>query len=480
MAKFSFTDDIFFGSITEISAALRTKEFSTVELTRAFCDRLEKLGPRYNALALSLREPALRKAKEVDRDFKLDRVRSPLQGIPYGAKDLLAVKGKPTTWGAKPYASQVFDEDAQVIVLLDKAGAILIGKLSMVELAGGGGYRFPSASLTGPGLNPWDHTRWSGGSSSGPGSATAAGLVTFSIGSETSGSILTPSAYCGITGLRPTYGLVSRRGAMALSWTLDKIGPMCRSAEDCALVLSVIAGVDYEDPGSAGKSFHYVPQFALKPDEITIGYAPIDFDESVDPAARAGFQEALKVVKSLGMNMKEVEIPDFPYGALVSTIIGAEAASVFEDFLRSEKVNELTDHRQAQGLKTGLDIPAIEYLRAMRVRALVQQAFKDLFFNVDFLLAPTRPTIASKITDPLDRPTTPAATAQKSRGLNGLIPAGNLAGLPAISLPCGFAAALPIAISVVGRPFYENQLIAIGKSFQGQTDWHRRRPPVTE
>jgi aspartyl-tRNA(Asn)/glutamyl-tRNA(Gln) amidotransferase subunit A len=479
MAKFSFTDDIYFGSISELSAALQKKEFSAVELTHAFCDRLEKLGPRYNAVALSLRDSALKKAKDVDRDFKLDRVRSPLQGIPYGAKDLLAVKGKVTAWGAKPYADQVFKEDAQVIELLDKAGAILIGKLSMVELAGGGGYRFPSASITGPGLNPWDRTRWSGGSSSGPGSATAAGLVTFSIGSETSGSILSPSAYCGITGLRPTYGLVSRRGAMALSWTLDKIGPMCRSAEDCALVLSVIAGVDYEDPSSAGKPFHYAPQYAHKPDEITIGYAPIDFDESADPAARAGFQEALKVAKSLGMNFKEVEIPDFPYGALVSTIIAAEAASIFEDLLRSGKVDELADHRQAQGLKTGLDMPATEYFRAMRVRALVQQAFKDLFFEVDFLLAPTRPTIASKITDPLDRGAAPSTTP-KSRGLNGLIPAGNLAGLPAISLPCGFAAGLPIAISVVGRPFYENQLVAIGKAFQNHTDWHRRRPPVTE
>jgi aspartyl-tRNA(Asn)/glutamyl-tRNA(Gln) amidotransferase subunit A len=479
MPKFSFTDDIFFGSISEISAALSKKQFSAVELTRAFCDRLEKLGPRYNALALSLRNSALKKAKDVDRDFKLDRVRSPLQGIPYGAKDLLAVKGKPTTWGAKPYATQVFDEDARVIELLDKAGAILIGKLSMVELAGGGGYRFPSASITGPGLNPWDRTRWSGGSSSGPGSATAAGLVTFSIGSETSGSILTPSAYCGITGLRPTYGLVSRRGAMALSWSLDKIGPMCRSAEDCALVLSVIAGEDYEEPTSAGKRFHYAPEYARKPDEITIGYAPIDFDES-DPAARGGFQEALKLVKSLGMNTKEVEIPDFPYGALVSTIVGAEAASIFEDLIRSGKVDELADHRQAQGLKTGLEISAVDYLRAMRVRALAQQAFKDLFFNVDFLLAPTRPTIASKITEPLDRGAPPSATGAKPRGLNGLIPAGNLAGLPAISLPCGFAAGLPIGISVVGRPFYENQLVAIGKAFQSHTDWHRRRPPVTE
>jgi aspartyl-tRNA(Asn)/glutamyl-tRNA(Gln) amidotransferase subunit A len=469
----SFTDDVFYGSIAEVSAKLRAKEFSAVELTHAFCDRLERLGPRYNSLALSLREPALRKAKDVDVDFKRDRIRSALQGIPFGVKDLLAVKGHPTTWGAKPYAGQVFDDDAIVVEKLSKAGAILIGKLSMVELAGGGGYRFPSASLTGPGLNPWDRTRWSGGSSSGPGSATAAGLVMFSIGSETSGSILTPSAYCGVTGLRPTYGLVSRRGAMALSWTLDKLGPMCRSAEDCALVLQVISGGDSRDPGSAGKSFNYVPQFARKPSDVTVGYAPVDFDESADPAARADFQNALKAFKSLGVQLKEIEIPDFPYGALTGTIISGEAASIFEDLIKSGKVDELADKRQAAGLQAALEMPATEYLKAMRIRSLVQDAYRKLFIDVDLLLAPTRPGPATKVSDPLDRGQRP-----KSRGFDGLIPAGNLTGLPALSLPCGFASGLPIAISLVGRPFYENQLVAIGKAFQGQTDWHRRRPPI--
>src|SRR5712691_1896406 len=351
------SDDIFFGGISDVSSKLRAKEFSAVELTRAFCDRLERLGPRYNALALSLREQAIRKAREVDDDLKRDRTRGPLQGIPYGAKDLLAVKGQPTTWGARPYAGQVFDEDARVIQMLDKAGAILIGKLAMVELAGGGGYRFPSASLTGPGLNPWDRTRWTGGSSSGSGAATAAGLVGFALGSETGGSILVPSAMCGVTGLRPTYGLVSRRGAMALSWTLDKIGPLCRSAEDCALVLRVIAGNDSQDPGSAGKNFSYTPQYARKPQDITLGYAPWDFNESADPSARADFQTALGVVKSLGVKMKEVQIPDFPHAALTNTIINSEAASIFEDLIRSGRVDQLADKRQAAGLKTALEIP---------------------------------------------------------------------------------------------------------------------------
>src|SRR6266849_4859005 len=340
------SDDIFFGGISEVSAKLRAKEFSAVELTRAFCDRLERLGPRYNALALSLREQAIRKARDVDDDLKRDRTRGPLQGIPYGAKDLLAVKGQPTAWGSRAFAAQVFDEDAQVIKKLNQAGAILIGKLAMIELAGGVGYQTAAASATGPAMNPWDRTRWAGGSSSGCGVATAAGLVTFALGSETSGSIITPSAFCGVTGLRPTYGLVSRRGAMSLAWTLDKIGPMCRSAEDCGLVLHVIAGADAEDPGSARKGFAYVPQFDRKITDFTIGYAPVDF-ERVAPEAQAAFTAALEAVKALGVRLKEVEIPDFPYAALVETVIGAEAASIFEDFIRSGKVDPMDEPSEA-------------------------------------------------------------------------------------------------------------------------------------
>lgn len=468
-------NDIFFASIAEITAKLRAKEFSAVELTRAFCDRLEKIGPRYNALALSLRESAIHKAKEVDSDLKIQRYRA-LQGIPYGAKDLLAVRKHPTTWGARPYAGQVFDEDAEVILKLDKAGAILIGKLAMVELAGGPSYRFASASLTGPGLNPWDTTRWSGGSSSGSGIATAAGLVTFAIGSETSGSILTPSAFCGITGLRPTYGLVSRRGAMALSWTLDKLGPMCRSAEDCGLVLQTIAGGDNDDPGSARRSFSYTPQYAHDPKELTIGYAPVDFDEWADPAARANFYAALEVIKGTGITMKEAELPDFPYGAMVDTVVSGEAGSIFEDLIRSGRVNELADAHQIAGLKESLNLPASEYLKAMRIRSLLQAAFRELFIDYDVLLTPTRPGPANKVTDPLDR--APDRPQPKSRGLIALIAAGNLAGLPAISLPCGFTDKLPVAISLVGRPFTENQLLALGKLFQTKTDWHRRHPEI--
>ncbi|HEY7337878.1 MAG TPA: amidase [Bryobacteraceae bacterium] len=470
-------NEAFYASIGEIGAGLRSKQFSAVELTRAFCDRLERLGPRYNALALSMRAEALRQAQDVDGDLKIGRTRGPLQGIPYAVKDLLAVKGGPTTWGARPFAGQVFQEDAHVVQLLTKAGAILLGKLAMVELAGGGGYSSAAASLTGPGLNPWDRARWSGGSSSGSAAATAAGMATFTLGSETSGSILTPSAFCGVTGLRPTYGLVSRRGAMALSWTLDKIGPLCRSAEDCGLVLHAMAGGDSEDPGSAGRGFSYSPQYAIKPGEVTVGYAPVDFEGWAQPDARPTLQAGLAAMKSLGFKMKEIELPDFPYGDLVQVIIAGEAGSIFEDFVRSGRVDELADKEQIAGLKANLDLPAIEYLRAMRVRTQVQAALRELFSDIDLLLAPSRTGVAPKAAEPLDGGS-PIFSRPSSRGLNGIIPAGNLAGLPAISLPCGLANGLPVAISLVARPFRENQMIAAGKAFQRQTDWHRRRPPA--
>ena len=471
-------DDIFFASITEINQKLKAKEFSVVELTKAFCERLERIGPRYNALALSLREPALRAAKNVDGDIKRERFRGPLQGIPFGAKDLLAYEKHPTTWGARPYAGQVFDYNATVLNKLTKVGGILAGKLAMVELAGGPSYRYASASLTGPGLNPWDRTRWSGGSSSGSGIAVAAGLVTFALGSETSGSILTPSSFCGITGLRPTYGLVSRHGAMALSWTLDKIGPMCRSVEDCGLVLHEIAGSDAEDPASAGKSFYYAPTFARDLKEIRVGFATVDFDEWAEPAARSDFAKALEGIRSLGVQVTEAKLPEFPYGPVIGTIISSEAAAIFEPLIESGRVNELADQKQIAGLKAGLEIPAKDYLKAMRIRSLIQRAFRDLLADIDVLIAPSRTAPAPKITQPLDRPASDRPQP-KDRGLTALIPAGNLAGLPALSLPCGFADGMPIAIQLVGRPFSENMLLSIGKAFQERTDWHKRRPPVT-
>ena len=469
-------DDVFFATIPELNSRLKAKEFSAEELARAFSERLQQLGPRFNALALPLPQEAIRAAKEVDKDLKRERLRGPLQGIPYGVKDLLAFAGQPTTWGAKPYAGQVFDFNATVIQKLAGVGAVLTGKLSMVELAGGGGYRFPSASLTGPGLNPWDRTRWSGGSSSGSGAAVAAGLVPFAIGSETSGSILTPAAFCGVTALRPTYGLVSRYGAMALSWTLDKLGPFARSAEDCGLILQVIAGKDGKDPGSAGKSFYYTPQYARAVKDLKIGFAPADFAEWAEPNTRPAFSAAMDALKAGGVQFVETKLPGFPYGQTLSTILNGEMASIFEPLIASGKVDELADKPQIAGLKAALELPAKDYLKAMRIRRLIQEEISKLFAQVDVLVAPARAAIASKLDQPLDRGA--GGPPPKDPGFRPIIPLGNLAGLPALALPCGFADNMPVALQLVGLPFSENTLLALGRDFQSRTDWHKRRPPV--
>src|SRR5579884_2618035 len=378
-----------FASIAELSAGLRNREISCVELTKFFSKRLDKIGPRYNALALSLGKRAHDAAKDVDWDLKHERFRGPLQGMPYGVKDLIAVAGRPTTWGAKPFADQVFEFNATVVDRLDKERAILIGKLSMIELAGGGGYSSAAASLQGPCFNPWNTSYWAGGSSSGSGAAVAAGLVPFALGSETSGSILTPASYCGITGLRPTYGLVSRYGAMALSWTLDKIGVLARSAEDCGLVLHAIAGGDEDDPGSAHKSFYYTPQYARNLRDLRIGYAEIDFDAWADEPMRPALQNALGIVKSMGAQMKETKLPAFPYGPVISVIIDSEAASVFETLIRSGKVDQLADPSQIDGLKASMTYSALDYLKAMRVRTQIQSDFRAFFSYLDLLIAPT-------------------------------------------------------------------------------------------
>ena len=469
--------DLFFATIPELNARLISKEISAVDLARACAGRLQQFGPRYNALALSLLQQAVRKAEDTDKEIRRGRTRGRLQGIPYGVKDLLSFAGQPTTWGAPPYAGQVFDYDATVVTRLAGVGAVLVGKLSTVELAGGGGYRYASASLQGPGKNPWDPAKWSGGSSSGPAAAVAAGLVPFAIGSETSGSIITPASYCGVTALRPTYGLVSRHGAMALSWTLDKLGPFARSAEDCGLILQVIAGSDANDPGSAARSFYYTPQYGRPVKGMLAGYAPVDFAEWAEPAARQAFTAALDVLKQSGIQIREVKLPQFPYGPVISTIIGAEGASAFEPLITSGRVNELVDQEQIAGLKANLEIPAVAYLKAMRVRRLIQEGFSRLFNDVDVLVAPGRLGPATALDQPLDqdRP----GPAPSDPGMSALIPAANLAGLPALVLPCGFASGLPVALQIVGAPFTENLLLAIGREFQAHTDWHRRRPPDT-
>ncbi|HWQ56534.1 MAG TPA: amidase [Bryobacteraceae bacterium] len=467
-------ENLFFASIGELGAKLQSREVSAVELARAFGRRLAQLGPLYNALALPLPEEAVRSARAVDADLKRERLRGPLQGIPYAVKDLLALAGRPTSWGAAPYTSHNYN--AAIVEKLDRVGAPLAGKLTMAQVAGAGVYRMAGDPLTGPALNPWDRTRWAGGSSCGSAAAVAAGLVPFAIGSESSGSILTPAAYCGVTALRPTYGLVSRYGAMALSWTLDKLGPFCRSAEDCGLVLQAISGGDRRDPGSAGKSFYYTPQYARKLPDLRVGFAPVDFEEWAEPEARPAFRKAVEVIRQSGVKMSETKLPDFPYGAVIGTILSAEASAAFEPLIESGAVDKLGDPRQIAGLRAGLEIPARQYLKAMRIRRVIHAAFRKLFADVDVLLAPARPGTASAVEESVNRRASDRITPALA-GMNAIEPAGNLAGLPSLVLPCGFAGNLPVAIQLVGRPFSENTLLALGREFQSRTDWHRRQPP---
>lgn len=471
------SEESYFQTLTEWNAQLRSRGISATDLTRAYLDRLERIGPRLNAVALLLKSDSLDQARDVDKALKRGRFKSVLQGIPYGAKDLFAVAGRRTEWGAPQFAGQVFKDSATVIRKLQRTGAVLAAKLSMIELAGGGGYRYAAASVSGPCRNPWDLNRWAGGSSSGSAAAVAAGLVPYALGSETSGSIITPCAFCGVTGLRPTYGLVSRAGAMALSWSLDKIGPIARTAEDCGRILEAIAGGDLEDPGSANKSFRFFPQFAPRFKDLRVGYSKADFEEYAEPALRPLFAAALEQIRGLGVELVETSLPGHPYSAAVSTIIGAEAASIFEDLIEDGRIQQLKDARQAAGLVAAESISATGYLRACRIRSLIRSDFAKLFKTVDVLFSPARYAVAPPIDEPLDRPSGSVGASQAG-GLRNMIPAGNLAGLPALTVPCGFANGLPVAFSLVSRPFAENTILSLGVEYQKRTDWYRRRPPL--
>jgi len=464
-------DATFFLPVRELGAKLRARTFSSEDLTSGYLDRLERLGSRYNAVVTLLREPALEEARAADRELKAGKHRGPLHGIPYGVKDLLATKGVPTTWGAAPYREQVFDYDATVVARLRAAGAVLVAKLAMVELAGGMGYNQADASFTGPGLSPWNTRFWSGGSSSGPGAAVAAGLVAFAIGSEASGSILTPSAYCGVTGLRPTYGRVSRHGAMALCWTLDKLGPMGRSADDCGLVLAAIAGPDPSDESAAAERFVYAAAPAKPAAKLKLA-VPKGVTAKVQPAVRDNFEKALEVLAPIATLTREVEWPDFPWGPAVGTIVNAEGASAFFELLDSGKVSELKCPADRSGGYSALLTPAVDYLQAMRVRRPMKRAVAKLFEGYDAVISPTRATVAY----PADKKFEDAYP-----GVSGgppLIPAGNLCGLPALALPNGYGEnGLPTSFALMGPAFSERRLVEAGAFYQRATDWHLRRPP---
>ncbi len=465
-------DRLAFAGVRELGRMLRAGETTPTALAEYFLRRLDSVGRRYNAVATLTPERAMAEAREAERELAAGHDRGPLHGIPYGAKDLLATGGGiPTGWGAAPFRDQQFAHDAAVIERLRGAGAVLVAKLAMVELAGGFGYDQPNASFTGPGITPWNPEAWSGGSSSGSGSAVAAGCVPFAIGSETWGSITTPASYCGVTGLRPTYGRVSRRGAMALSYTLDKLGPLARSADDCGLVLHAIAGADGGDDTTIAAPYRYAPDegrtggFRLA---VLTGAA-----EGTQPEVAANFAATLDTLRGFA-SLEEVALPDYPYGPVTQTILSAESASAFDEFVTSGKVQELTAPECRTGGYAARMVSGKEYVTAIRLRRRIVRDLDALLARYDAILAPTTNAVASPLT---------VRFSEYFRAPDGRRPvlgaAGNVAGLPAVAVPNGFGErGLPTSVQFVGRAGSENTILAVARAYQSRTDWHRRTPPL--
>jgi len=454
-------------TIRELSEAIQTGNTTPTELTRISLERLREYGPVLNSVVTITEKRAKKQAKKAEEELKKGKNRGPLHGIPWGGKDLLATSGGiPTTWGAYPLREQQFDYDATVIKKLEESGAVLVAKLAMIELAGGMGYKQPNASFTGPCATPWSLKHWSGGSSSGSGSAVGAGLVPFAIGSETWGSILSPSNNCGVAGLRPTYGRVSRHGAMALSWTLDKLGPLCLCADDCGIVLEAIAGPDPVDPSTTDEKWRYQPvkrdfKLAIIKDVL----------EGKQEAVVENFKAAMKVLEKY-CTIEEIEFPEFPYQAVTRGILSGEAAAAFDDFTEQGLAAELTAPEDRYGPYARSQVLAKDYLRALRLREKMCKIAEDMMEPYDAIIAPTSGTTAH----PIDQPF-PTRRPWAHKDIMGAV--GNAAGLPSIGVPSGFSEeGLPTGIQFMGRPYDENIVLSIAKMYQDRTSWHLRHPEM--
>lgn len=438
-------EDLAFLTIGELSELLQSRKITSVELTRLYLDRLKRYGPALRCTVTLTEELALEQAERADDEIALGKYRGPLQGIPYGVKDLLSTEAYPTTWGSVPYRSQMIPEDATVVQRLEDAGAVLVAKLSMGELAWG------DVWFGGRTRNPWDTTKGSSGSSAGSASATAAGLVAFAIGTETWGSIVSPSTVCGTTGLRPTFGRVSRKGAMALSWSMDKIGPICRSVEDCAIVFDAIHGPDGEDPSVYDLPFNYAPEIRLE--GLRVGYLKRDFERVREN--RPLLDSVLAALRGLGATLVPIDLPDYPVEDL-SIILSAEAGAAFDDLTRSGEDDLLV--RQVKdawpnALRLSRFIPAVEYVQANRIRTMIIQEMRTLMDSVNVYVAPS------------------------FEGNNLLLT--NLTGHPCVVLPDGVGSdGLPSSVTFIGRLFGEAELLAVAKRYQDATGFHLRHPAL--
>ncbi len=461
-------EDVLYQTVAELGPQIRARKISPVALTEAYLDRIGKLAPALNAFATVTPELARSQAKAAEAEISAGKYRGPLHGIPYGAKDLLATAGIMTSWGAAPCRDQMFDHDATVIRKLREAGAILLGKLAMVEFAGGLGYRFADASISGPGRNPWNRERWTGGSSSGSGAAVAGGLAAFAIGTETWGSILCPSAFCGVTGLRPTYGRVSRAGGMVCAYTFDKIGPLARSAVDCGLILEAIAGHDPEDPSASRESFSATPRRSVS--QLRGALVKLDFEKTkgAEPEVRDGFDRAVAALRLAGLKLEEAKLPEFPASEVAGLLITAEALSAFEPFYRNGTVKQLRDATAPYEEEINRPLTGADVVKAWRMRLVLQQKMSEFFSRYDVIVTPNFMSVAPRVKDDLLKALPYSDPA-------GAI--GNACGLPSIALPCGFGKDhMPLGFQIMGAPYDEATLIDLGKLYQSRTRFHTERP----
>ena len=485
-ARHSSVEDLAFLPVTALAPLVQRRDVSSTELTRMYVARLKKYGPKLNNVVTLTEELALAQAAQADREIRAGKYKGPLHGIPWGGKDLFATKGILTTWGAGPFQSQVFDYDATVVERLRDAGAVLVAKLSMGALAQGDRW------FRGQTKNPWnpDHPQRGGssGSSAGPGSATAAGLVGFSLGTETRGSIISPSAVNGVVGLRPTYGRVSRYGAMALSWTMDKIGPMCRSVEDCALVFNAIYGPDGRDDTIVDAPFAWNPDVPLS--KLRIGYIKAEFDARPDAgrgegrggrgetagrgaaeggrgeAGRGGrgglspeereaqrklLNDALDVYRSLGAKLQPIELTTTRTAGAISFVLSTEAAAAFDDLTRSAGINDPSLGNWPNTFRAHRFVPAVEYIRAQRARTLLIREMDKLMSEFDVFLSPT---------------------GSSSLGLT------NLTGHPALALRAGFQNNFPVELMITGRLYDEGTVLRVGLAYERATKWHLQTPTL--
>ena len=455
--------DYRYASIFDLADALRSGRATASELAEEATAALALVGPRYNAVAQTTEARARSEADAADR--RLAEGDAPvLCGVPYGAKDLFAARGAPTTWGSREFAQQTFTSDATTIRRLQRDGAVLAGKLAMSEFAGGGKPVKAGASMHGQGRNPWNPDRYSGGSSSGSGIAVAAGLVPFALGTETGGSVLGPAAFSGITGLRPTYGLLPRAGVMTLSWSLDKVGVLARSAEDVAVVLDSLA--DRRDG-----SFLAHARSTDRGRRVRVAIASTELEEAA-PGIRDALAQAFDQFRELFPEVVDLSIDRAPtYIPGLEEIVRVEGAFGLRDHLRQDGFT-MSDERQLRTLKAGLDAPASSYLEAVRVTMpAARRAFAAVFKEVDVIVSASRTDIAPRLD--LERP--PRDASKLSDLLRA---AGNLAGVPGISIPCGRSSdGMPVGLQLVGPRGSDGRLLAMAAAFQRSTGHHRDRPP---